>query len=63
MIRLAQSADIVVTATGIPNLITADAIKPGACVIDVGINRVTCDVSGKAKLVGDVHYESMYTLL
>ena len=57
MVRYAQNADILVTATGIPNLITPDVIKPGACVIDVGISRVTCEVSGKKKLVGDVDFE------
>ena len=45
-------ADVVVAAAGVPNLITKDMIKPGAVVIDVGINRVTSN--GKAKIVGDV---------
>ncbi|MGH0164318.1 UNVERIFIED_CONTAM: hypothetical protein FKN15_046646 [Acipenser sinensis] len=49
-----QIADIVVAAAGIPNLITADMIKEGAAVIDVGINRVQDPVTGKPKLVGDV---------
>ena len=35
-------ADVVVSAAGVPNLITKDIVKPGACVIDVGINRVRC---------------------
>lgn len=52
-----QNADIIVTATGIPGLITADMVKPGACVIDVGITRVTDEKTGKTKLVGDVDYE------
>lgn len=39
-------------AAGVPNLITGDMIKPGAIVIDVGINRVN------GKLVGDVDFES-----
>jgi len=47
-------ADVVVTAAGVPNLITKDMVKPGACVVDVGINRVVDPTSGKAKIVGDV---------
>lgn len=42
---------------GIPNLITADMVKEGAAVIDVGINRVQDPVTGKSKLVGDVDFE------
>ena len=42
---------------GIPNLITADMIKEGAAVIDVGINRVLDPVTAKPKLVGDVDFE------
>uniref|UniRef100_A0A8C4RE64 Methenyltetrahydrofolate cyclohydrolase n=1 Tax=Erpetoichthys calabaricus TaxID=27687 RepID=A0A8C4RE64_ERPCA len=52
-------ADIVVAAAGIPNLITADMIKEGAAVIDVGINRVQDPVTGKPKLVGDVDFEGV----
>ncbi|CAJ1068207.1 bifunctional methylenetetrahydrofolate dehydrogenase/cyclohydrolase%2C mitochondrial isoform X1 [Xyrichtys novacula] len=54
-----QIADIVVAAAGIPNLITADMIKEGAAVIDVGINRVQDPVTGKARLVGDVDFEGV----
>jgi methylenetetrahydrofolate dehydrogenase (NADP+) / methenyltetrahydrofolate cyclohydrolase len=46
-------ADIVVAAAGVPGLITADMIRPGAAVLDVGISRVTRE-DGTAKLVGDV---------
>jgi len=50
-------ADIVVAAVGRPEMVPADWIKPGATVIDVGINRI--DVKdGKTKLVGDVDYDS-----
>lgn len=49
-------ADIVVAAVGRPLMIKGEWIKPGATVIDVGINRIERD--GKAKLVGDVHYDS-----
>lgn len=52
-------ADIVVAAAGIPNLITAEMIKEGAVVIDVGINRVQDPVTGKPKLVGDVDFEGV----
>ncbi|KAM6235150.1 bifunctional methylenetetrahydrofolate dehydrogenase/cyclohydrolase, mitochondrial [Porphyrio hochstetteri] len=52
-------ADIVVAAAGIPNLITADMIKEGAAVIDVGITRVQDPVTAKPKLVGDVDFEGV----
>jgi methylenetetrahydrofolate dehydrogenase (NADP+)/methenyltetrahydrofolate cyclohydrolase len=51
-----RGADILVAAVGRPEMITGDMVKPGATVIDVGINRVERD--GKARLVGDVHYAS-----
>lgn len=52
---LTRQADIVVAAVGQPGMITADAVKPGSVVIDVGINRVEVP-GGKAKLVGDVDF-------
>lgn len=52
-------ADIIVTATGIPNLIKPDMVKPGACIIDVGITRVTNPETGKTRLVGDVDFEAV----
>ncbi|KAG8518723.1 Bifunctional methylenetetrahydrofolate dehydrogenase/cyclohydrolase, mitochondrial [Galemys pyrenaicus] len=52
-------ADIVISAAGIPNLITADMIKEGATVIDVGINRVQDPITAKPKLVGDVDFEEV----
>jgi methylenetetrahydrofolate dehydrogenase (NADP+)/methenyltetrahydrofolate cyclohydrolase len=51
-----RGADILVAAVGKPEMITGDFVRPGATVIDVGINRVERD--GKARLVGDVHYAS-----
>ncbi len=51
-----RRADIVVAAVGRPEMVKADWIKPGACVIDVGINRVAGAVPGKTRLVGDVAY-------
>lgn len=54
-----RRADIVVAAIGRPEAITGDMIKPGAVVIDVGINRVADASSAKGyRLVGDVHFES-----
>lgn len=52
----AKRADILITATGIVNFVKPDLIKPGACVIDVGINKITTP-DGKQKLVGDVDYD------
>jgi methylenetetrahydrofolate dehydrogenase (NADP+)/methenyltetrahydrofolate cyclohydrolase len=54
-----RGADIVIAAVGRPNMIGGDWIKPGAVVIDVGINRVEVTVDGetKNKLTGDVNYD------
>ena len=56
-----RQADIVVAAVGRPQLIKGDWIKPGATVIDVGINRIAAPErgEGKTRLVGDVDYESV----
>jgi methylenetetrahydrofolate dehydrogenase (NADP+)/methenyltetrahydrofolate cyclohydrolase len=54
---IARRADILVAAIGKPELVKADWIKPGAVVIDVGINRVDAG-GGKTKLVGDVDFEA-----
>lgn len=51
-----RAADILVAAVGRPEMIPGDWVKPGATVIDVGINRIERD--GKGVLVGDVHYDS-----
>ncbi|MEJ0027753.1 MAG: bifunctional methylenetetrahydrofolate dehydrogenase/methenyltetrahydrofolate cyclohydrolase FolD [Rhizomicrobium sp.] len=53
---LARRADILVAAIGKPGLVKADWVKPGAAVIDVGINRIDLG-GGKTKIVGDVDYE------
>ncbi len=50
-----RRADVVVAAVGVPQLIQADWIKPGAAVLDVGVTRVGVTESGRAKLAGDVH--------
>uniref|UniRef100_A0A2I3GDS6 Uncharacterized protein n=1 Tax=Nomascus leucogenys TaxID=61853 RepID=A0A2I3GDS6_NOMLE len=52
-------ADIVISAAGIPNLITANMIKEEAAVIDVGINGVHDPVTAKPKLVGDTDFEGV----
>jgi methylenetetrahydrofolate dehydrogenase (NADP+)/methenyltetrahydrofolate cyclohydrolase len=59
---ICRQADILVAAVGQPRMIRGDWIKPGACVIDVGINRVPFDnpeqaAAGKTKIVGDVNYK------
>lgn len=54
---MARHADILIAAVGRPEMVTGDWVKPGAIVIDVGINRVPAE-GGKTKLVGDVHYAS-----
>ncbi|KDR94413.1 methylenetetrahydrofolate dehydrogenase (NADP+) / methenyltetrahydrofolate cyclohydrolase [Peptoclostridium litorale DSM 5388] len=53
LVKEASEADILVAAIGKPNFVTADMVKEGAVVIDVGINRVD------GKLVGDVDFESV----
>ncbi|MDH4986129.1 bifunctional methylenetetrahydrofolate dehydrogenase/methenyltetrahydrofolate cyclohydrolase [Aminobacter anthyllidis] len=55
---LCRSADILVAAVGRPEMIKGDWVKPGATVIDVGINRLDAGANGKSKLVGDVDYGS-----
>ncbi len=52
-----RQADIVVAAVGRPEMVTGDWIKPGATVIDVGINRID-KPEGGTRLVGDAHYAS-----
>ncbi|MGZ8333103.1 MAG: bifunctional methylenetetrahydrofolate dehydrogenase/methenyltetrahydrofolate cyclohydrolase FolD [Allosphingosinicella sp.] len=51
-----RRADIVVAAAGRPEMVRGDWLKPGATVIDVGINRISADDGGKDRLVGDVDY-------
>ena len=55
-----RRADIIVAAIGIPNFITADMVKPGAVVIDVGINRVEDETAKRGyRLVGDVDFDAV----
>ena len=49
-----RNADVVIAAAGVPGIITADMIKPGAAVIDVGVSRSTDPETGKSRVVGDV---------
>ena len=55
---ITKSADIRVAAVGRPEIITDEMVKPGAVVVDVGINRVI-DYEGNSRLVGDVDFESV----
>ena len=58
-----RRADILVAAIGRPEMITGDMIKPGAVVIDVGINRVNDPSAAKGyRIVGDVHFASARTV-
>ena len=54
---LCRMADILIAAAGRPKLIQGEWIKPGATVIDVGINRIQTD-DGKIRLIGDVDFDS-----
>lgn len=53
-----RRADVVLVAVGIPHFLHADMVKPGAAVIDIGINQIT-DEDGKTKIVGDVDTDSV----
>ncbi len=55
---LVRRGDIVVAAVGRPEMIKGDWLKPGATVIDVGINRIPAAEEGKTRLVGDVDFET-----
>src|SRR5690606_5457950 len=55
-----RRADIVIAAIGIPQFVTADMVKEGAVVIDVGVNRIQAPDSSKGyKLVGDVDFDEV----
>ncbi|MCL2453835.1 MAG: bifunctional methylenetetrahydrofolate dehydrogenase/methenyltetrahydrofolate cyclohydrolase [Micrococcales bacterium] len=49
-----RAADVVIAAAGVPGIVTADMVKPGAVVIDVGVSRVTDPDTGKSRVAGDV---------
>lgn len=54
-----KRADILIVAAGRPKAITADMVKEGAVVIDVGVNRIGMTPEGKAKLAGDVDFDGV----
>ena len=57
----AESPDIIVAAVGRPNMVKADWVKPGAIIIDVGINRIGKVIDGEIKmgLTGDVDFDDV----
>jgi len=58
--KVCSQADIIIAAIGRPNFVTADFVKEGAVVIDVGINRVDDSTTKKGyKIVGDVDFENV----
>jgi methylenetetrahydrofolate dehydrogenase (NADP+)/methenyltetrahydrofolate cyclohydrolase len=54
-----RRAEILIVAAGKPRAVTADMVRPGAAVIDVGVNRIGMTTEGKAKLCGDVDFEAV----
>lgn len=56
---ICRSADIIIVAAGSPKLLTADMVKPGATIIDVGINRVMDEGKKGYRLVGDVDFDAV----
>jgi methylenetetrahydrofolate dehydrogenase (NADP+)/methenyltetrahydrofolate cyclohydrolase len=57
--KIARQADVLIAAIGVPEMVDEKYVKPGAVVIDVGINRVEDDSEKGYKLVGDVNFESV----
>jgi len=49
-----RRADVIIAAAGVPGIVTADDVRPGAVVLDVGVTRAIDEETGKARLVGDV---------
>ncbi|MEA5595001.1 bifunctional methylenetetrahydrofolate dehydrogenase/methenyltetrahydrofolate cyclohydrolase FolD [Rivularia sp. UHCC 0363] len=58
---ITRNADILIAAVGIPELITAEMVKKGAVVVDVGINRINSE-NGKSRLIGDVNFDQVATV-
>jgi methylenetetrahydrofolate dehydrogenase (NADP+)/methenyltetrahydrofolate cyclohydrolase len=54
-----RQADVLISAAGVPGLITGDHVKPGVIAIDVGINPVTDRDTGRTRLVGDMDFEAV----
>ena len=59
LVELSRQADVLIVAAGVPGLITAAHVRPGAVVIDVGINPVRSADTGQVRLVGDVASEEV----
>lgn len=59
MAKHCRRADIVIAAVGVPKMVTADMVKEGAAVIDVGVNRIGVASNGKAILAGDVDFDAV----
>ncbi len=55
---LCRNADVLIAAAGVPGLIQADMVKPGATIVDVGVNRVP-GADGKTRTVGDVAFDAV----
>ena len=55
-----RNADIIISAIGVPNFLTADMIKKDSIIIDVGINRIDSDNEKGYKIVGDADYDSVF---
>jgi methylenetetrahydrofolate dehydrogenase (NADP+)/methenyltetrahydrofolate cyclohydrolase len=51
---LLRTADVIVAAAGVPGIVKASAVKPGAIVLDVGVSREADPETGKSRIVGDV---------
>jgi methylenetetrahydrofolate dehydrogenase (NADP+)/methenyltetrahydrofolate cyclohydrolase len=54
-----RRADIIIAAVGVPKVVTADMVKDGVVVIDVGVNRIGMTAEGKAILAGDVDFDAI----
>ena len=54
-----RRADIIIAAVGVPKMVTADMVKDGVVVIDVGVNRIGKTADGKAILAGDVDFDAV----
>jgi len=54
-----RRADILIAAVGVPKMVTADMVKDGVAIIDVGVNRIGMTEAGKAILAGDVDFDSV----
>lgn len=58
LVELARTADVLIAAAGVPGLVKADWVRPGAVVIDVGVNRIRA-ADGRMRTVGDVSFEEV----